>query len=182
MYTSVEDVNVYIMLNTPFESLKQLCLTNTWAQQICQDQTFWKKKYRLDKFIIPYFENDNVNWFNDQDIDWFYTYLTMDKVYKIIKNLNIIKVKLIQHEFHLYIDLYKKLYMNYNTTQLFINDIIISKNGSSQFLILTNVYTHVGMFRPFFNYINLAQLRRLLFYLFYYNFVNTVENTSHMLR
>lgn len=178
MFTSVNDANIYIMLNTSFDSLKQLCLTNTWAQQICQDPTFWKKKYRFDKFIMPYFENDNVNWFNDQEIDWFKTYIIMNKVYKIIKDINIIKISLIQNKINFYNKLYKKLFINYDTTNLFINDITISKKDSYNFLISTNFYTHIGMLKTTFDQINLTQLRRLLFYLLYYNFVNIIENVT----
>ncbi|HSW76665.1 MAG TPA: hypothetical protein VLG50_06455 [Candidatus Saccharimonadales bacterium] len=48
------DVLYNIILNADHDEMKQLCLTNTYAQQLCNNKTFWEHKmnhFNLESFI-----------------------------------------------------------------------------------------------------------------------------------
>ena len=167
MYTSIEDINVHMMINTPLESLKQLCQTNQWAYHVCQDFQFWKKKYRHDRFIRPYFDDDS-------QIDWHKTYIIMYNVYYMINNITKQQINL-NTNVNLYEKIYTKLIINNYTPINGVIDRIIIKGHFNKFHIETSSYVHVGMHKISFDVINLLQLRRLLFYLFYYNLVRAIK-------
>ncbi|HSW76687.1 MAG TPA: hypothetical protein VLG50_06565 [Candidatus Saccharimonadales bacterium] len=106
-----EDTLRLIMLNSNFDSLQNICLTNKLANKICNTVDFWKEKFILDELPLPISSKD---------------YNKLDKKYRS-KRMHSLK------NVHDWITAYKQMYVNYQLVLKLINHI----NKTDIFSILT---------------------------------------------
>src|SRR6516164_3976724 len=87
-YNLPDDVTYQILLNLDLKSVDQLCITSQSFYKLCQDDAFWKEKYKVDKL--------DVTFLNDLDINQ-----AIYKIaYDIIANGKHVYNKMIKHDYY----------------------------------------------------------------------------------
>lgn len=63
-FTGIEDIDMEILLNVPLYNLRKVCKVNKYTEKLCNNKTFWLKRFEDANYKLPELNIKNVDWFD----------------------------------------------------------------------------------------------------------------------